>query len=86
MQKLKLLTWLYGILLALPMALAEDEMILPTDQTTFAKEIYYGILLFFSGTLRPLIVFVFLIFSVLIILLIGFLIKKIMNRIAEMGG
>jgi hypothetical protein len=80
MGKLKLL--LLGIL-AIPLALAME---IPTDETSFAQEIYIGIMRFFSGIMSPLTILLFLIFFVLIIILLGFLIKKILGRLRELAG
>jgi len=44
-------------------------------------DIYHGTLRFFSVTLSPMIIFIFLLFIVLIILLIGALIKKVAKAI-----
>jgi len=43
--------------------------------------IYYGTLSFFQNNLMPLIIIIFLIFSVLIILSIGIIIKKLFEKI-----
>ena len=48
-------------------------------------EIYYGILGFLSNTLSPMIILIFVIFFVLIILSIGFIIKKIFHRVGELA-
>jgi hypothetical protein len=48
-------------------------------------EIYYGILGFLSNTLSPMIILIFVIFFVLIILAIGFIIKKIFHRVGEIA-
>jgi hypothetical protein len=78
MKKLNLL-WM-GIL-ALPMALA-----IQTDETSFAQEIYAGLLRFFSGSLTPLITLAFMIIAVLILILFGFLIKAIFSKLSKMAG
>lgn len=48
-------------------------------------EIYYGILAFLSGTLTPMIILIFVIFFALIILSIGFIIKKIAHRVGDLA-
>jgi hypothetical protein len=79
MKLKKLQLFLMGIL-AMPMAMADGE------DVNFAQGIYYGILRFFSGTLNPLVALLFLIFTVLIILGIGFILKKIFNLLSHMAG
>jgi hypothetical protein len=74
----KLQLFLMGIL-AMPMVMASGE------DTNFAEAIYIGTLRFFSATLNPLITLLFLIFSVLIILAIGFLLKKVFYMLSQMG-
>lgn len=49
--------------------------------TGLLPDIYHGTLRFFSVTLSPMIIFIFLLFIVLIILLIGAVIKKIAKAI-----
>jgi hypothetical protein len=79
MRLKKLQLFLMGIL-AIPMAMAEGE------DTNFAQAIYIGLLRFFSGTLNPLITLLFLIIGVLILLAIGFLLKKVLHMISKMAG
>ena len=66
-------------ILAMPMVMASGE------DTNFAEAIYIGTLRFFSSTLNPLITLLFLIFSVLIILAIGFLLKKVFHMLSQMN-
>lgn len=66
-------------ILAMPMAMASGE------DTNFAEAIYIGTLRFFSSTLNPLVTLIFLIFSVLIILAIGFLLKKVFHMLSQMN-
>ena len=46
-------------------------------------EVYYGILGFFSETLSPMIILIFVIFFVLIILTLGTIIKKIAMKVGS---
>lgn len=83
------LTFIFIVLtlFSLPLIFADgDEMPIPIDTKDFAKEVYYAILNFFEGTLYPVFVLIMAIFIILIMLLIGFLVKKIMRRIAELGS
>lgn len=66
-------------ILAMPMVMASGE------DTNFAEAIYIGTLRFFSSTLNPLVTLLFLIFSVLIILAIGFLLKKVFHMLSQMN-
>lgn len=75
----RLQIFLMGIL-AMPMVLAEGEDI------TFAQSIYIGILRFFSGTLSPLIVLLYIIIATMILLSIGFLLKKVFSILSKMAG
>jgi hypothetical protein len=49
-------------------------------------EIYYGTLGFLSNTLSPMIILIFAIFFALIILSIGFIIKKVAHRVGDLAG
>jgi len=82
-----ILLFIVLIISAIPFTFAVgDEASIPTDTKTFARDVYYAILNFFEGTLYPVFIFIMAIFIVMIMLLIGFLIKKIMQRIAELGS
>ena len=55
------------------------------QEVGFLPEIYYGLLGFFSNTLSPMIVMVFLFFIVLIIVAIGYFIKSVAHKIGNIG-
>jgi hypothetical protein len=53
-------------------------------ETGLLPEIYYGTLAFFSNTMQPMIILIFLILSVFIILGIGMIIKRIVEKIKQL--
>jgi hypothetical protein len=65
----------------IPLKLVDTE----NTEQGFLPEIYYGTLGFLSNTLSPMITLIFVIFFVLIILAIGFIIKKIAIRVGDLG-
>jgi hypothetical protein len=70
----------------------EGGMSLPTQlvdttgntETGLLPEIYYGTLAFFSNTLQPIIILGFLILSVFIIIGVGFVIKRIVEKVKQL--
>ena len=64
--------------IAIPTKLVDTET---NTEQGLLPEIYYGILAFLSTTLSPMIVIVFLFLAVFIMIAIGLLIKKVVNKI-----
>jgi hypothetical protein len=71
---------------------SEGGILLPTKlvdtegntETGILPEIYFGTIAFFSQTLQPMIIVIFLIISVFIILAFGFVIKRVVEKIKQL--
>jgi hypothetical protein len=74
------LLFLATLLTVMPFALAEQD-----ENLNLLQGVYYGTIAFFSGILKPLLIFFILIIIVLVIILIAFFIKKLTQAITRLG-
>jgi hypothetical protein len=79
-MKTKLLAIALAILLSMNLALA-DKVSIPTDENTFAQEIYYGLLYFFSHIFIPFLTIIAVIVVAFLIFVFLSFIRRLVDKI-----